>query len=754
MIWRDGRLWAAFFWPIVLIALITPVAWLSFNNDDWLPDNHKQEIHLDYLSEQFAPGDDLVIAVDLPDGFFNQPAKLRVARLEAQLEEHLGADLISMRSPLSAVRLADNQGVIEVESFSDAFDRGAFKDFKAYADAFALSPYSGRLLSDDHKIAALDLRLDTREQAARRTRALETVRAVLAREGWQGKYHLIARAALKDAINTRTRADMPRLFAGAALMLAVFLWLALGRWSWAAFVFLTAAVCVMGSLSVIVVLGHHMTAMALILPVLAGVIAVAHGLHILAHNANLGEEISERAAQKTMAQQTMSRVWRPCFFANLTTAIGFGSFAVSDLIPLRNFGWDSLVIMVMLYLVVLAAFWSLFHFFEKQIELSTQSRFYGFLQRFLIFCHQITTAHPAKICLAVLLLTSFLGAGLVKFHTETNFLSVFFKPASVIRQDFELADQKLGGSGAMDVIVRHPAPDHFKRLDAFDRARKLSEALALHPKINHAEAMDIPVGQAHEAFTGKKALPDNDDKLAQELLFLELSRSEAKDDILSPYANFDYTATRIHLRTPDLGSGAIARLIADATNVIYASGQIGEVILTGFNVFVHALGTEILLTQISSLALAGFLVFVIFVVQFGWHIGAVGFLSNLVPVVAVLGVISWSGTPFDFTTILVASITLGLAVDDSIHFLHSWQRARSTGASQEQARGAALQVTGWAIILTSVLFCAGSAVFLLSELSLLIKFAIFMMIGLGLDLFSSVLFLPALLAFCARDGVD
>ncbi len=759
----SNRLWVGFFWAAALVVLVAPASQLSFNNDDWLPASHPQEIYLDYLAEQFAPGDGLVIALDVPQGFFRKDVMARIERLEAALDAGLGKDLISRRSPLSAMRLDDNRGVIEVESFSDALARGAFKDLKAYERAFAQSPYAGRLLSDDHRLAALDLRLDTREQAARRAGVIEIVRAVLAQEGWQGRYHLIAQAALKDAINSQTRADLPLLLAGAAMMLAVFLWLALGRWMSAAFVFLTAAAAVLGSLSIIVLLGHDMTAVALVLPVLAGVIAVAHGLHILAHHRDLSRKFSDGEPNDfALAQKTIRRVWWPCFLANLTTAIGLGSFAVSELFPLRNFGWDSLITMVMLYLLVLAAFWSLFCFFGPQIGLSSQSLASNFLSRllarFLAFCHRATSAYPAGICLAVLLLTSFLGAGLVRFHTETNFLEVFFKPASQIRQDFALADQKLGGAGAVDVIIRHEAPDHFKTLQAFDHARQLAARLASHGQVNHAEAMDIPVGQAHQAFTGKKALPDTDNKLAQELLFLELSRSESKDDILSPYANFDYTATRIHLRTPDLGSGAIARLIVDVETIIgikaVEAAQSAEVFLTGFNIFVHALGEEILSTQIASLALSGILVFVIFLLQFGWRIGVLGFLSNLVPVVAVLGVISWSGTPFDFTTILVASITLGLAVDDSIHFLHSWRRARREGMSALAARRTALDLTGWAIILTSLLFCAGAAVFLLSELVLLIKFAIFMMIGLALDLFSSVLFLPALLAFAARDDID
>ena len=311
-----------------------------------------------------------------------------------------------------------------------------------------------------------------------------------------------------------------------------------------------------------------------------------------------------------------------------------------------------------------------------------------------------------------------------------------------------MADRHLGGSGALDVIIRHDAVDHFKRLDAFSRAHRLSLTLAAHQKVNYAEAMDIPIEQVHRAFTGRRALPDRSDQLAQELLFLELSRSETKDDILSPYVNFDYTATRIHLRTPNLGSGEITRLMADLTRLT-DSDHSDEVLLTGFNAFLQALGDEILLTQTTSLALACFFVFVIFIFQFGWRIGMLGFLSNIAALASILGIIAWSGAGFNFTTVLVASITLGLAVDDSIHFLHNWRHRRLRGADAQAAREGALQLTGWAMIITSILFCAGAAVFLLSELALLVQFAIFMMVGLALSLWTSILLLPALLALSA-----
>lgn len=738
----ENKFYIAFFWVTFLTILLVPANWIVVNNDNWLPPDHPQEINLNYLSDEFSPGDDLVVALKMPQGFFNISAIKKFSQIEQALKQYLGQDLISNRSPLSATSITNNKNIIEVESFSNAFLRGAYKSLSDYKKAFDASPYSGRLLSLDNKIAAIHLRLDTRNLGEKRAKVIDKVRAVLAYEGYKaGKdYHFIAKAALKNEMNQQTQKALLPLLGTAILILLAFLWLSLGRLKVSVIIVIVAGLCVQGAVSAMVLFGHPMSVVTIILPVLAAVIAVAHSLHIIFY---------QRNSSDNEGQKIISYMWKPCLIANFTTAIGAGSFIFSGLVPLENFGWDSILTLVLLYITVMASFWFLLDWkvMQKPTKISLAQKQ---LNKILNVCHDLSGKYKKQISFTGIVLMLLFAAGLVRFHTETNFLAVFFKPESQIRKDFTIADKHLGGSGVVGVIIKQDSVDKFKELESFDITQDFVKRLLAHPKVNYAEAIDIPIGLAHHAFTGKKQFPNSDSQLAQELLFLELSRNEAKDDILSPYVNFDYSATHIHLRTPDLSSTEINKMLKEIEATKQNATQIGEVILTGFNVFMAALGKEVLETQISSLALTMGIIFCIFVFIFGWRIGMLGFLSNIVPITILLGTIAWIGTSFDVVMVLVASITLGLMVDDSIHFLHRWREARLAGANNTQARSNAFAITGTPIILTSLLFCAGFAVFLLSDLALLVKFGIWVMVGLAVDMISSVLFLPALLAFFAR----
>ena len=125
-----NRLYLGF---IILLALVlVPAWWLSVNNDNWLPPEHSQEINLNYLSDEFSPGDDLVIGLQMRQGFFTQDNMRKLSQLEEGLKQYLGADLISSRSALSATHIANNKNVIEVESFESTYVRGAFANVAAY----------------------------------------------------------------------------------------------------------------------------------------------------------------------------------------------------------------------------------------------------------------------------------------------------------------------------------------------------------------------------------------------------------------------------------------------------------------------------------------------------------------------------------------------------------------------------------------------------------------------------------------------
>ncbi len=722
-------------WLAAALLLLAPARALRFDNDRWLPEDHPQEIALDNLADEFDPGDVLTVALPAPQGFFTPETIARLRTLEAALEEALGDDLINLRSALSATHIIALDGeTLNIETYGETLERGGFDGLADYRRRFQSGPYGGRLVSPDARLFALRLALDSREQAGKRARLVARVRQILAEQGFA--YHLIGNAALKDRLNRDIRTQLGRLIALAGLVIAGFLFVIL-RPAAAAPILAAGLLTIGGALSVVVLLGHAMTAVGLALPVLAGVIAVADGLHIQNHydQARPGEKPARRA---------FARAWRPCLVASITSAVGFGAFAVSDLIPLHHFGLDAFAAILLAYPLILVTMAAGLHVLRPAPR--PRPRAAWWLDR----CHRLATARPAAAALAAVVIAATLAAGLRAAHTETNFLSVFYAPHSTIRQDFDLADRRLGGSGGMDVLFRSDQAGHFKSAGGFAAVHGAAQAFARAPRVNYVEDYTVPVAQAHRAFTGGGGLPDDDATLAQELFFLELSRSEAKDDVLSPYADFDYTTARVHLRTPDLPSQQLRGLIEDVRARAQAAGP---ATFTGFGVFIESLGREVIATQIESFLITLALISALFVALFGWRMGLAGLLANLLPVAATAGLIAWTGTPFDFAAILIMGITLGLCVDDAIHFLHAYAQARRrAGTGESLAR--ALQVTGRPIALTSLLFCAGLAVLLASDLVILVRFALFSIFGLTAAAVSTLIFLPAALALSAPASQD
>ena len=748
---REGRLRALTLglWLLTGAAIVAPAFWLDFDSDRWLPPEHPQKRALDALRHEFAPGETLAVVLPMPAGAFSAEGVERLLALEEALRAALRDNLVSIRSPASAQRIAADGAMVRVEEFHAAMRRGAFASREDYREAFAESPYGGRLASRDGSLAVLLLRLDTSEQAGRRRLAMQSVRAVLEREGVGGQAHFAGGAALRDTINEKVRRQTLQLAAAGAGVIALFLVLFLRSVRRAFPVLAVALLVIAASMSWIVVLGHKMTVTTLALPILVAIVAVADGLHILAHR-DARRRADPLASGVRIARGALGRALRPCLFTSLTTAAGFGAFGTSALIPLRHFGLDSLAAITFAYPVIVLAFWCVFRFSGNAMDPppSGESRRLR-LRTALEACHRLTGARAGRIATLSVASALVLGAGLLHLHTETSFLHVFFKEESTIRKDFGLVDARLGGSAGLDIMLKSGTPEHFKALPGLDAVESMETALAALPPVTYAESYTDPLSRTRHAFTGVRALPDSEDLLAQEILFLELSRTENKDDVLSPHVDFDYATARIHLRLPDLPSRELADFIERVRLVVAPASAGLDPVLTGFAAFVHTMSAQVLRTQAHSLLLTGLAIGLLFVALFGLRQGLAALGVNLLPVVATTGLMAWLGVPFDFSTVLVAGITLGLCVDDTIHLLHAYNRARRTQPSGDARRDAIL-LTGGPIIVTTLLFCAGFAVLLLSDFVLLVRLAQFTIFGLAASLAASLLLLPAVLTLTER----
>ena len=295
----------------------------------------------------------------------------------------------------------------------------------------------------------------------------------------------------------------------------------------------------------------------------------------------------------------------------------------------------------------------------------------------------------------------------------------------------------------MDVLIRSNSVDTFKSLDVFQDVRqRVTSSLGL-PLLKAVNDMTIPVGMIHQAFDeSKTAFPSSDEQLEQELLFLEFDRGETKTDVLSSVVDFNYQNTRIEFITDQLSTSKIKEVIA-FLKTTFANVDYGDVSITGSQFLSYVLGEYVLESQFITVLITLTFIWILFIALFGLRIGTLGMIPNIVPMILTLSLLPMTNTPFDFATVLISSVTLGLCVDDTIHWLHYFQYAKRRGEPFPAIMTS--QVMFKPLFLTSIILGLGFGVLGLANLVILQKFGLFTMIAIALAFLSDIVLLPAVL---------
>ncbi len=644
--------------------------------------------------------------------------------------------------------MVKKDGELQIRSFTSALKTGVIKNDGQFEALFTASPYHKKLLSQDGKTVGIQTRIDTRNRSAERSKVLERIEEEITYSPFRGVL-LAGDAALKGEINRTVRNELFALLSIGAVVLAFFLYIFVRDPFQVGVLLACFATAVMQSFAAVNFLGHALTPVSLSIPLMVAVIVIADGLHIFA--------IWNREARESSnpLRSTIGKTWLPCLVTSLTSAVGFGAFSVSNLIPVGNFGIDSFIAIALCYPLLVATVWGALWVFPRH-ALRTNLKDGGKITSFTLRVSSKFSGRRKQTAIAFVAFSLIMAFSLSFARTETNFLNVLFKKSSRISEAFHSADEKLGGSGSLEILVEAQSANFFRKIENMNRVRQLVEGVNTSSFVNDSNSYLLPLEITHRplaAETGSSlTLPRSDNELAQELLFLEFSRGEREKDLVSPYLNFNSSTARIEVQTPNLTSSELGSLIEFARLVSSEAFPDARILITGIGAYIQRLSGYVISTQIKSFVLTFAVIGTLFVFVFGVRLGMAGFVSNLFPVFLSTGMLAVLEVPFDFATILVAGVTLGLSVDDSIHFLHHYKRSKGGHLQDSENRiEQTLSIVARPVVLTSILFCAALAVFFTSSLVVMVKFALFTIVGLTGAVLSAVLFLPCLVeVFCDK----
>lgn len=742
-------------WLAVLALGLFGARGLEYDNDKWLADDNPYEIARTMLGSEFNQFESTMLLFKADTLFTERGYQRATAFSEAVKEIDGVVDVVSVYD--ASLIMTDTAGSLVITTYREALENGQLADLPALKSKFYESEYLGRLLSADGKLGAFIVKQETAARPQLRDAVVRDVLALAAENPLTADAEIAGDGYLKFTLDKKTKDQLGTILGIAGIGIALFLFSLFGRLWKTALVLGTAITAVAVAMGLMVAFGHKLTIIALALPVMLSVIVVADSLHIIRYWDNEIDTAGDATSWQHVLKETFEATWLPCLTTSATSAVGFGVFYFSELVPLREFGIDSFIGILLGYAIMMGGvFLGLYAATPGALQ-RRGGRHHGLslpdraADSFLKLDWSVVgNNRPATFAVAAALTVMSVSALVLNAKSESNLLDVFFKPSSDIYQAFDRVDNELGGSGVVSMVFTTDEEDYFRSYPPFTDIRNIETEIANLRAVNSTESYTNPLGDIHRNLVTDGTLyPQNEEQLAQEMLFSEWSRSAESRDVLAESVNFTFDSKHLRAYTPNLSSTDLENLVGkiEKQMALVDARALPEPIFTGHSVFFAQLSGYILNTQFTTVILTFVFIFVILIFEFNFRLAMAGMIACSLPIMITMGTIAALGFPFDFATVIIASVTMGLSIDDTIHILHRYQHHLvDEHKSQRLSLRQALFIPGRPIVQSTFLFCFGAGVFLSSDLVMLQRFASFTMLGLVLALLGAVLLLPSLLS--------
>jgi uncharacterized protein len=476
------------------------------------------------------------------------------------------------------------------------------------------------------------------------------------------------------------------------------------------------------------------------------------------------------AKQRELVLDTVKLMGKPCLYAALTTIAGFGSLLLCDILPVINFGWMmSAGIMVSLVMTFLL-FPSVSMLMPRDTLSSNRKSQFSLVPLLAGF----TEAHGTKI-LAASGIALILGAvGISRLTVENSFID-YFKHTTEIYQGMKVVDQDLGGTTPLDVTidlekseVTVPVAtsetstennDEFEEFNEFDDAQnqdkywftsdKMARVVRIHdyleslPETGKVLSLGTMMKIAEKLNDGKVL-----DNFQLALLYTQLP-PKFRDMILSPYVSIAHDQVRFSIRVRDseksLKRNQLLKKI-DYELVNKLGLKQDRVNLSGMLVLYNNMLQSLFRSQILTLGVVILVLMVMFMILFkSIKIAFIAIFPNLLSIGIVLGVMGWLNIPLDMMTITIASISVGIAVDDTIHYIHRFAHEFKIDQNYIRALHRCHGSIGHAMYYTSVTIIIGFSILILSNFIPSIYFGLLTGLAMFIALIAALTLLPQLL---------
>ena len=457
---------------------------------------------------------------------------------------------------------------------------------------------------------------------------------------------------------------------------------------------------------------------------------------------------------------TTAKMFWPILYTVLTTICAFLSLIFSEIKPIIDFGWMMTLGLITSFFVTFTLLPTILNFLSKdKIEIKEESK--SIVTNFLANVSIYNSKTIFSLTFLIIILSI---VGISKLEVENSFINYFNKNTEIYK-GMKLIDDKLGGTTPLEIILKFPTKsEETKEDDEFDdwdedensnndkywfTKDKIDKINKVHNYLDSLENVGKVLSfssilQVAEQLNNNKELGT----LEMGVLYSKMPDS-IKKEIIDPYISIKDNEARINLRIIDSKKNLrrnelINKIQNDLENKLNLNKD--EFKLAGVLILFNNLLQSLFKSQILTLGFVMVGIFIMFLILFkNLTLSFIGVVPNFIAAFFILGIIGLLGIPLDMMTITIAAITIGIAVDNSIHYIYRFKEEFSLTKNYESTLKLCHSTVGTAILNTSITIVFGFSILVFSNFIPTIYFGVFTGIAMLLAMISVLTLLPKLI---------
>jgi predicted RND superfamily exporter protein len=602
----------------------------------------------------------------------------------------------------------------------------------------------------------------------RRHRAIQNVRSIIEDYRKYGELHLGGVPMIADDMIAFVKNDLIVFGSAVLVFLIVILTAIFGRTRWVILPLLScfyAGTVMIGMLGLI---GWKVTVISSNFLALMLIMTISMSIHLAVRYRQFLQATPDEA-HTTLVSNTLGKMVWPCLYSALTTIIGFGSLVVCDIKPVRDFGWMMSVGLAVAFLTSFSLFPAVLVLFGKPQRIETGRKEFRLPARLAT----LTELHGNAILVIALGLVILACVGIPRLSVENSFIN-YFRKDTEIYQGMKLIDEKLGGTAPLQVLLdldvdRIFATDEDEEtlmgeedddMDLWDidvasdpaywftpfkieRIKRVHDYLDGLPEVGKVLSLASIIRVAEDLNEGKEF-----DSLELSLLYKRLP-DEVRQSLVDPYFSFEHNEARILLRVLDSRDDLRRKQFLDRLHDDFGSRldlTARDVTVTGGLVLYTNMLQSLYASQISSLGAVMVGIAIMFLLLFrSVSLSIIGIAPNLLAAAICLALMGLIGIPLDLMTITIAAITIGIAVDNAIHYIYRFREEFAQNRDYIETLHICHSSVGRAILYTSTTIIFGFSILVLSNFLPTIYFGVLTGLAMLVALLAALTLLPKLI---------